>query len=76
MDLKNDLESGCPNAVVSGFVGREGSFEVSINGKQIFSKLETFGFPYPNDLIEAMKTAQNGEEVAAINNSQSPCTIL
>ncbi|MBN3312053.1 MIEN1 protein, partial [Atractosteus spatula] len=39
-----------PDAEVSGFVGRTGSFEIEINEQLVFSKLETSGFPYEDDV--------------------------
>ncbi|MBN3271582.1 MIEN1 protein, partial [Polyodon spathula] len=38
------------DADVSGTVGRSGSFEIEINGQLVFSKLETSGFPYEDDV--------------------------
>ncbi|KYO21150.1 hypothetical protein Y1Q_0001438 [Alligator mississippiensis] len=40
--------------------GRRGSFEVKINGKLIFSKIETSGFPFPEDIVEAIKKIKDG----------------
>lgn len=34
-----------PGAIVDGRVGRRSSFEVTINNKQVFSKLAQGGFP-------------------------------
>ncbi|CAK8698418.1 migration and invasion enhancer 1-like [Clavelina lepadiformis] len=76
MELKSVLESKFDNIVISGFVGREGSYEVSINGALVFSKLTTYGFPYDADIEKAIAAAQSNEEVATISNSQSPCIIL
>lgn len=37
-----------------------GSFEIEINGKLIFSKLETSGFPYEDDVSKYLTTGQAG----------------
>jgi len=76
IDLKNEIESNASNVDVTGFEGRQGSFEVSINNKVVFSKLATYGFPYPNDIIQAVNSSEKGEDVDNITNSQSPCIIL
>ncbi|KAK1159033.1 selenoprotein W, 2a, partial [Acipenser oxyrinchus oxyrinchus] len=64
------------DADVSGTVGRSGSFEIEINGQLVFSKLETSGFPYEDDIMEAIQRAHDGEQVEKITNSRPPCVIL
>lgn len=76
LDLKASLEKQCENVEISGFEGRQGSFEVSVNDKVVFSKLETYGFPYENDIVQAIEKARKGEEPQKIENSQMTCTIL
>uniref|UniRef100_A0A672N9Z7 Migration and invasion enhancer 1 n=1 Tax=Sinocyclocheilus grahami TaxID=75366 RepID=A0A672N9Z7_SINGR len=49
-ELKRGICAKVPDAEVSGFVGRRGSFEVQINEHLVFSKLETGGFPYEEDV--------------------------
>ncbi|KAK6312063.1 hypothetical protein J4Q44_G00177270 [Coregonus suidteri] len=61
---------------VSGFVGRQGSFEIEINGKVVFSKLETSGFPYEDDVMDAIQKAHDGKPVEKITKSRPPCVIL
>ncbi|XP_077970811.1 migration and invasion enhancer 1-like [Styela clava] len=75
-ELKSEIQSSCSGLDISGFEGREGSFEVSVNEELVFSKLKTYGFPYSKDIIEAVKKAQMGEKVSEVTNSQSPCNIL
>ncbi|ROL27924.1 Migration and invasion enhancer 1, partial [Anabarilius grahami] len=53
-----------------------GSFEIEINGKLIFSKLETSGFPYEDDIMGAIQRAYDGQPVEKITKSQPPCVIL
>lgn len=63
-------------ADVSGFVGRQGSFEIEINGQLVFSKLETSGFPYEDDIMDAIQKAHDGKPVEKIVKSRPPCVIL
>lgn len=65
-----------PEAVVSGFVGRNSSFEVKINDQLIFSKLEMEGFPYEDDLLDAVQHAHDGMAIQKINRSRTPCVIM
>jgi len=65
-----------PDADISGFVGRQGSFEIEINGQLVFSKLETSGFPYENDIMNAVQNACDGKPVQKITKSRPPCVIM
>lgn len=65
-----------PDAEISGFVGRSSSFEIEINGQLVFSKLETSGFPYEDDLMDAIQKAQDGKPVQKITKSRAPCVIM
>ncbi|RXN12780.1 migration and invasion enhancer 1-like protein [Labeo rohita] len=53
-----------------------GSFEIEINGQLIFSKLETSGFPYEDDIMDAIQRAHDGQPVEKITKSRPPCVIL
>uniref|UniRef100_A0A3B3TIB9 Migration and invasion enhancer 1 n=1 Tax=Paramormyrops kingsleyae TaxID=1676925 RepID=A0A3B3TIB9_9TELE len=64
-----------PDAEVSGSVGRQ-SFEIEVNGQLIFSKMETGGFPYEDDIMDALQKAQEGKPVEKITKSRPPCVIL
>lgn len=65
-----------PEAEVSGLVGRQGSFEIEINGQLIFSKMETSGFPYEEDVMAAIQKASEGKPIEKITKSRPPCVIL
>ncbi|KAF3846079.1 hypothetical protein F7725_003157 [Dissostichus mawsoni] len=52
------------------------SFEVEINGELIFSKLEQGGFPYEDDIMNAVQLAHDGKPVEKITKSRSPCVIM
>ncbi|KAK2829424.1 hypothetical protein Q7C36_017414 [Tachysurus vachellii] len=72
-ELKRVVIGEFPEAEVSGFVGRQGSFEIEINGQLVFSKLETSGFPYEDDVMEAIQKAHDGKPVEKITKSRPPC---
>ncbi|XP_056405208.1 migration and invasion enhancer 1 [Hyla sarda] len=65
-----------PEVIIDSCPGGTGAFEIEINGKLVFSKLELGGFPYEKDLMEAIRKAINGEPVEKITNSRAPCVIL
>lgn len=60
---------------MSGFVGRRGCFEIQINDFLVFSKLESGGFPYSEDIIEAVVKAKDGKPEKIIRNRKE-CIIL
>jgi len=51
--LKAQILTAVPDAQVSGVVGRKTSFEITLNGNLIYSKLKADKFP-DNDEIVAM----------------------
>ncbi|CAM9907445.1 unnamed protein product [Lampetra planeri] len=75
-ELAANILKQAPGAEVIGQVGRSGTFEVTVNGELIFSKLECGGFPFAEDIIAEVKKAQGGEKVVKVTKSQAPCVIL
>uniref|UniRef100_A0AAY4B9X0 Migration and invasion enhancer 1 n=1 Tax=Denticeps clupeoides TaxID=299321 RepID=A0AAY4B9X0_9TELE len=75
-ELRRTVTDEFPEAEVTGFVGRQGSFEIEINGQLVFSKLETSGFPYEDDVMDAIQKAHEGKAVDKITKSRPPCVIL
>lgn len=75
-ELSQVVKEEFKDAEVSGVVGRQGSFEVVINGELIFSKLEQGGFPYEDDIMNAVQLAHDGKPVEKITKSRSPCVIM
>ncbi|MGH0134988.1 UNVERIFIED_CONTAM: hypothetical protein FKN15_008891 [Acipenser sinensis] len=51
------------------------SFEITMNDQLIFSKLETKGFPYAEDIIDAAQKASRGETVSKITKKQN-CVVM
>uniref|UniRef100_A0A3B3WR25 Selenoprotein W, 2a n=1 Tax=Poecilia mexicana TaxID=48701 RepID=A0A3B3WR25_9TELE len=64
--LAQSIQGKFPDAEVTGFVGRRGSFEVEINEQLVFSKLETGGFPSADDILAAVHAAYDGKPVQKI----------
>ncbi|KAK1141759.1 migration and invasion enhancer 1-like [Acipenser oxyrinchus oxyrinchus] len=58
-----------------GNEGRSTSFEITMNDQLIFSKLETKGFPYAEDIIDAAQKASRGETVSKITKKQN-CVVM
>ncbi|GFR03464.1 mien1 [Trichonephila clavata] len=58
-----------------GAVGRKSSFEVTVNDVEIFSKLTVGKFPSIPEVVEAVKAANNNEEVKPVTGTES-CIIL
>lgn len=56
-------------------MGRRGSFEVVISEHLVFSKLETGGFPYDEDIMEAIHKAKDGKPEIIIRYRKE-CIIL
>ncbi|XP_077996982.1 migration and invasion enhancer 1-like [Glandiceps talaboti] len=54
---------------------KNGAFEVSIDGKVLFSKLKQGGFPHNKQIVTAIREYKGGY-VEEITDSQSPCVIL
>ncbi|XP_044059087.1 migration and invasion enhancer 1-like [Siniperca chuatsi] len=52
-----------PGVQVTGVKGRPDSFEVSVNGQLIYSKLNTGTFPVPEQVAEMVKQIVHGEKV-------------
>jgi len=52
-ELANAIKASISEAHVSGFVGRRTSFEVKLNGEEIYSKLETTTFPEFEEIVQA-----------------------
>ena len=59
-----------------GKVGRRGSFEVTLNGEIIHSKLETGGFPDRHEVLEIIKDVSSGGEPRKVLRSAKTCVIL
>ncbi|XP_071789057.1 migration and invasion enhancer 1-like, partial [Asterias amurensis] len=74
-ELQDDIKRSVPGAVVDGKVGRRSSFEVTLNGQVLFSKLKNGGFPVNKEIIRSI-TEYDGGDVVPVTHSASECTVL
>ncbi|XP_053898147.1 migration and invasion enhancer 1-like [Malaclemys terrapin pileata] len=74
-ELAKKIKEQVPDAEISDEVGRKGSFEVKINGKLIFSKIETSGFPFSEDIVEAVKKIKDGGSCEKIIRNKKICIL-
>lgn len=56
--MADDLKKSWPGVRIQGGTGRNRSFEVTVNGKLVHSKLETGNFPTAEEILKKMKEAQ------------------
>uniref|UniRef100_A0A3B3T8B7 Migration and invasion enhancer 1 n=1 Tax=Paramormyrops kingsleyae TaxID=1676925 RepID=A0A3B3T8B7_9TELE len=75
-ELAQAIRGKFREAEVSGFVGRRGSFEIEINGQLVFSKLKSGGFPYTEDVLDAVQKAYDNKPMEKISRSRTSCIIL
>jgi selT/selW/selH-like putative selenoprotein len=65
-----------PGAVVNGQAGRRTSFEVTINGTLVFSKLKLGGFPDNEAIVKDVQGVAHGEKPQIIDECvKSSCVI-
>ncbi|UJR28598.1 hypothetical protein I4U23_009831 [Adineta vaga] len=64
--LRKQILQRVPNATVTGTVGRRSSFEVTLNKKVIFSKLDSGSFPAFDKIAEQVDNAAQGREVETV----------
>jgi hypothetical protein len=60
------IKAAHPGAECSGAYGRNTSFEITVNGKLIYSMLETKRFPIWQDVIDALTAIAAGGECPKI----------
>ncbi|XP_055683879.1 migration and invasion enhancer 1 [Lutzomyia longipalpis] len=71
-ELQETVHKLVPNAEVKCKKGRQGSFEVQINDKVVYSKLSTLAFPDFNDVALNVQKETHGESLGHIR--QQPIT--
>jgi len=65
-----------PDAEVDGKVGRNSSFEVTINDNLVWSKLEKGRFPEWDSAVKAVEAAARERHMEMIQPGDRGCTIL
>jgi len=74
-DLRDKILASLPSAEVTGEKGRKTSFEVAINGKMMYSKLDSGSFPDFKDIVQVCVEISEGKETSEIKAGQSTCSI-
>jgi len=77
VELAELIKARVPLAQVVGDVGRRTSFEVTVNGTLIHSKLKTMGFPNYDEVVKIVEDVAKGSDpTPVINVEKSGCVIL
>lgn len=76
-ELATQIRASVPAADVLGKEGRRGSFEVTVNGTLVYSKLSTMAFPDFKNVADIVSDAADGKEVIPVSKQQPiDCIIL
>jgi len=76
-ELAEEIKADVPEAEVNGFVGRRSSFEVKVNGKLVFSKLEKGGFPVFKEVVQVVLDCSQGSEPReVIEIAPNSCSLM
>ncbi|XP_037296610.1 migration and invasion enhancer 1 isoform X1 [Manduca sexta] len=68
--LAQTIKKSTPDAVVFCKRGRQGSFEVLVNEKLIYSKLQTMALPDYEEVAEVVNAVSHGQEPQEIKGQQ------
>jgi len=71
-ELANAIKAEIPEAQVTGFVGRNTSFEVKVNGEEIHSKLKTMGFPDFEEVVKICIETSKGSPPTIVQKVNKP----
>ena len=75
--MRDAIKAECPSAEVTGGEGRRTSFEVTVNGKLVYSKLQHGAFPSGEELVAHCRAvAEKGESALPVNPSKSSCALV
>jgi len=75
-DLQNEILEKYPNVEVEKAKGRKTSFEVKINGRLAYSKLQVGKFPEFASVLKAIERASRGEEPGSIDAAKGSCLLM
>ena len=59
-----------------GTTGRRSCFEVKVDGKLVYSKLETGSFPESDDVVKAIEAVKAGQPIPTIAGQKSSCSVM
>jgi len=75
--LTSDIKNGSKGVEVTRKVGRSRSFEVTVDGELIFSKLKSGGFPISDEVVAQINRIQGGSKPEQLTNTKSRgCAIM
>ncbi|XP_029645637.1 migration and invasion enhancer 1-like [Octopus sinensis] len=75
--LRKAIYREFPEARVMDTVSKKrGAFEISINGKLVFSHLESCCYPESETVVALLHDVQDGKKPPVVERSNSRCTIL
>jgi len=74
--LRNEILAVYPNTDVTGNKGRRTSFEIKINGREVFSKLKVGSFPESDSVIKAVGNAAKEEDIGQIEAQPKSCCLM
>lgn len=74
-ELQRKILEAVPEATVRGAVGRQSSFEITINDVEVFSKLQMGSFPNFIEVVEVVKAARDGHDIEKVKSTES-CSVM
>ncbi|UYV68254.1 MIEN1 [Cordylochernes scorpioides] len=75
-ELEKKLKVVLPNAKVIGGVGRPSSFEVYVNGQNVFSKLQVGSFPDQIEMTKVIIDFIKTKQLKEVGKVKPGCTIM
>jgi len=75
-ELARVIRAKVPQADVRGAVGRSTSFEVSVDGTVIHSKIHTMSFPDFEEVADIVSGVESGNDVRKVAKTDVDCTIM
>ncbi|XP_052218220.1 migration and invasion enhancer 1-like [Dreissena polymorpha] len=77
-NIRLAIEDNFRSVNIKEFIGRIDSFELFVNGKIVYSRIMQGGYPYEEEVLDAIWRAQHGKEIYQIDRyGGSPaCTLL
>lgn len=77
-DIRMAIEDNFPDVKVTEFTGRIDSFEVFINGRLLYSRIMQGGYPYEEEVLDAVYRARQGKEIFQVDRygGSGTCNIL
>ncbi|XP_039749555.1 migration and invasion enhancer 1 [Pararge aegeria] len=70
LNLAKTIKNSSPEATITCNKGRQGSFEVVVNDKLIYSKLQTMALPDYEEVADVIHQVSNGAEPREIKGQQ------